>query len=165
MPTCQNKILSMLLTFGLGGVANGNMTYIRKNGSQQIMKVQTMTAIVRAAFRSLAIASFALSFIIFCISVSSFFAPSESINVNRFIETALTIGLSLIESIASLPAFCFLCVFSLSGHEFIFCSLKASPSFNKWSFSSKVLGVLPRSSSTTVFLSCCSDMTTSGVLF
>ena len=62
--------------------------YIKKKGSQQMMKVVTMTAIVRAAFLSFACDNFAFSLITFCMTVSSPFGPASAIKFNLFIETA-----------------------------------------------------------------------------
>ncbi len=51
------------VTLGLGSqsLQNGKMTYMRKNGSQQTMKVVTTTTMVLAALRSLAICCLAFS--------------------------------------------------------------------------------------------------------
>ena len=61
-----------LFTLGLGEQVkqNGRMTYIKKNGSQQTMKVVTMTAIVLAALRSLDNEILAFSLMNLCISDS-----------------------------------------------------------------------------------------------
>ena len=63
---------NFIVTLGLGEqvLQNGSMTYIRKNGSQQTMKVVTITAIVRAAFRSFDREILAFSLMNRCISVS-----------------------------------------------------------------------------------------------
>ena len=64
------------LTFGLAiqlPPQNGKMTYMRKKGSQQTIKVVTMTAIVLAAFLSFDNDIFAFSLMNLCMSVLVWF--------------------------------------------------------------------------------------------